>query len=258
MYEATPVVHGFPGKAVDHGSFGWSSVWLLRGHGRVVMVETGPPSYLPLLTAALADLQLGPGDVTDVLITHAHWDHVGNVSLFPSARRWIGEEEYLWAASRQPEEPFVSQPLLSAVSQPEKLLRLVTASGELFPGVTAHEVPGHTPGHLAFEVETSRGRMLFAGDAAKNVHELEALANDSAIDPRLGAKSLAWIRNIVASGGGAVVPGHDVPCVLVDGRWQREREQVATLDFFHRRDGVPARITISDVGQGMVTIRPDD
>lgn len=257
MYEALPLINGFPGKTTSHGSFGWSSVWLLRGQDRVVMVETGPPSYLSLLTDALAELGLSADDVTDVLITHAHWDHLGNVSLLQNARRWIGDIEYHWATEQRPDEPFVSQPLLGALDQPVGLLRL-TEARELFPGVRALNVPGHTPGHLAFEVETHAGPMLFVGDAAKNLHELSTLTNDSALDMQRGAQSLAWIRDIAATRGGVVVPGHDVACVLVDGQWQRLHEQQAQLEFFHRHDSAPVHITVSDSSDGVVTIKPHE
>lgn len=254
MFDATPIVNGFPGRTGTHGSFGWSSVWLLRGSSRVIMVETGPPSYVPLITSALGRLGLETADVTDVLITHAHWDHLGNVSLFPQARRWIGRAEYEWALAQAPDEPFVSQPLLGALSQPEGLLQLVNGDGELFPGIRAHDVSGHTPGHLAFAVETPTGPMLFAGDAAKNVHELESISIDSALDKALGARSVSWIREFALSTGAVVVPGHDVACELTNQGWRRRSEQKAEMQFFHRPDTPPARIRLSDAEPDAVVV----
>ncbi|GAA3739903.1 hypothetical protein GCM10022239_14410 [Leifsonia bigeumensis] len=256
MYEATPIVNGFPGKTETHGSFGWSSVWLLRGFDRVIIVETGPPSYLPLITTALSELGLGTNEVTDVLITHAHWDHLGNISLFPQARRWIGRVEYEWALSQAPDEPFVSQPLLGALSHPQGLLRLIDGESELVAGVRAHNVPGHTPGHLAFAVDTTEGPKLFTGDAAKNIHELESVAVDSAVDRGLGARSVTWIREFARNTGSSVVPGHDVECELTGHGWQRRSEQRAEIQFFHRRDAPPARISLSDAELGPVAVEP--
>ena len=254
MYEATPIVNGFPGKTQTHGSFGWSSVWLLQGFDRVIMVETGPPSYVPLITAALSRIGLSTADVTDVLVTHAHWDHLGNVSLFPQARRWIGRTEYEWALSRAPDEPFVSQPLLGALSRPEGLLRLVDSDGNLFAGVRAHEVSGHTPGHLAFAVETTAGPMLFVGDAAKNIHELDSICVDSALDRMLGAQSVSRIHELVRRTGAVVVPGHDVACELTDQGWRRRSEQRAEIQFFHKGNAPPARISLSDAKPDPVVV----
>ena len=66
MYQMDPFVNGFPGKSASHGAFGWSSVHLLCGHGRTILVETGPPAYIPLLTAALERHGLTTDDVTVV------------------------------------------------------------------------------------------------------------------------------------------------------------------------------------------------
>lgn len=226
---------------------------MLRGAGRVVLVETGPPSYCPILIDRLAQLGVTPADVTDVLITHAHWDHLGNVSMFGNARRWIGRTEYEDARAQAPATPFISQPLLRAVGEPENLLHLIE-EGEVFEGVRAHWVPGHTPGHLAFEVDSNEGTRLFVGDAAKNVHELESLAIDSALDRIRGLQSIATIRDIASRTGALVVPGHDVPCSLRDGEWFRQSEQRAALEFFHRKDGPPARIVLSDTEPGTASV----
>ncbi len=258
MYDAHVLVNGFPGRTSTHGSFGWSSVWLLRNADRVVVVDTGPPAYVPLITQALAGLGLSPRDVTDVLVTHAHWDHLGNVSLFPQARRWIGRAEHAWACRQATDVPFVSQPLLGALSEPEGALRLIDAEGEILPGIHAIDAAGHTPGHLAFLAHTVRTPLLFVGDAAKNVHELESSAIDSALDLAAGRQSISRIREIATSTGAAVVPGHDVVCTLVDGHWQRKSAQTAQLHFHHHRDAAPARITISDQEPGLVAVRSDD
>lgn len=246
MYGAVSIVDGFPGKTSTHGSFGWSSVWLLHGDGRVVLIETGPPSYSPLLVSRLAELGYQVGDVTDVLITHAHWDHLGNVSLFPLARRWIGATEYAWALSQKPEEPFITQPLLRAMESTEGLLHLIETEGEIFPGIWAHTVPGHTPGHLAYSADTALGTLIFAGDSAKNLHELQSLRIDSALDKTSGTTSLHKLHNLIRASNGYLVPGHDVLCEYLDGAWKRVTEQRAEFQFFHAADSTPLRISVTD------------
>src|SRR5699024_651757 len=97
VYRIDPVIDGFPGKSASHGAFGWSSVCLLRGKDRIILVETGPPAYIPLLTATLERLGLTAEAVTDVLLTHSHWDHLSNITMFPHAQLWIGGAELAWA-----------------------------------------------------------------------------------------------------------------------------------------------------------------
>jgi len=81
------------------------TIWVLKGaDGRVALVDSGfhreqyfrqytvkefvPPSE------AIAGLGLKPADVSDIFLTHMHWDHAGGIDLFPSARIWIQKDEY--------------------------------------------------------------------------------------------------------------------------------------------------------------------
>jgi hypothetical protein len=59
-YEIDIVIQGFPGKSVCHGGLGWSSVVLLRGHGRVALVDTGGFGMRRLLIERLASRGLAP------------------------------------------------------------------------------------------------------------------------------------------------------------------------------------------------------
>src|SRR5579864_3325448 len=96
-YEIEIVVQGFPGKSVCHGGLGWSSVVLLRGEGRVALIDAGSFSMRKLLIERLKARGLKPADVTDVLLTHSHHDHAVNWTLFPKARIVIGEDELAWS-----------------------------------------------------------------------------------------------------------------------------------------------------------------
>ena len=70
-YDIDIVIQGFPGKSVCHGGLGWSSVVLLRGHGRVALIDTGSFGMRRLLIERLEKRGLKPKDVTDVLLTHS-------------------------------------------------------------------------------------------------------------------------------------------------------------------------------------------
>ena len=106
-YDIDIVVQGFPGKTVCHGGLGWSTVVLIRGHGKVAMIDTGNFNVRSLLIDGLKKHGLKPADLTDLLLTHAHWDHCVNWTLFPEARIVIGAHEIAWAVK----EPWGETPV---------------------------------------------------------------------------------------------------------------------------------------------------
>jgi glyoxylase-like metal-dependent hydrolase (beta-lactamase superfamily II) len=80
-------------------------IWVLKGaDGRVAIVDSGfhreqyfrqytVKDYIPP-SDAIAPLGLKPRDVTDIFLSHMHWDHAGGIDLFPSARVWLQKDEY--------------------------------------------------------------------------------------------------------------------------------------------------------------------
>jgi len=94
------VVGGPKNKKVDIAMV----VWLIRGGGHTILFDSGfhrdtflkefpMREYLrPDEAVKLAGVQ--PQDVTDIVISHAHWDHMGGIDLFPKAKVWIQKEEY--------------------------------------------------------------------------------------------------------------------------------------------------------------------
>src|ERR1700761_2819679 len=85
-YKLDILVQGFPGKSVCHGGLGWSTIVLLRGHGRTALIDPGGFGMRKLLIQRLAEHGLKPADVTDLLLTHSHYDHSVNWTLFRDAR----------------------------------------------------------------------------------------------------------------------------------------------------------------------------
>lgn len=208
------IVEGYPGKSVCHGGLGWSTIALLRGHGRVVLVDVGSFSQRQPLIDRLAAHGLRPGDVTDVLLTHSHWDHSINWVLFPAARVVIGDEELAWSLA----EPWGETPV------PELYVRELAASARaervrpgdtVLPGITAHAASGHTPGHLIFHLAGEPHDVILTGDAAKNRAELLSLTADMSYDQAISRASMERIWALWRARPGTVlVPGHDLPMRL--------------------------------------------
>jgi glyoxylase-like metal-dependent hydrolase (beta-lactamase superfamily II) len=217
-YDIDTIVQGYPGKTVCHGGLGWSTIVLLRGHGRVGLIDTGGIGVRAPLIARLAQHGLKPGDVTDLLLTHAHHDHMLNWTLFRQARIVIGAQELQWAL-KEPwgETPVPELYVRELLDWPT--MRAVADREEVMPAVTAHVAPGHTPGHLIYLLKGREHDVIFTGDAAKNRAELVCGRTDMTYDAAVSSATVAAIRMLWRKRpGNIVVPGHDIPMVLKDGR----------------------------------------
>ena len=228
-YEIDILVHGYPGKAVCHGGLGWSTIALLRGSGRVALVDVGSFGQRQLVVDGLARHGLSPPDVTDVLLTHSHWDHSVNWVMFPNARIVIGAEELAWSIA----EPWGTTPVpelyVRELDRSPRTLR-VRAGQEVLPGLVCDDAPGHTPGHLIFMLSGGDRDVIFTGDAAKNRAEILSLTADMTYDPAVSRRSMEHIWEIWRRRQGSVlIPGHDMPMVLEAGAPRYLRAQAAAI-----------------------------
>ena len=210
MYDVDVLVQGYPGKSLCHGGLGWSTIALLRGQGRTILVDVGAFGVRRELAKQLRSRDVRADAVTDVVITHAHYDHSVNFTLFPNATVWIGSGELEWAAAQPPGfDPLPELYVRELVASPR--VKRIENGQTFLPGMTALAAPGHTPGHLLFLLEGEGKRILFTGDAAKNRAEL--LSHDpEATDDRATARAsidLIWSEWRKAPGT-ILVPGHDL------------------------------------------------
>lgn len=160
------------------------SLWLVRRGDETVVVDTG---YSPELAARrgrtflddpmdlLRRVGVDPAAVTDVVLTHLHYDHAGNLDHFPAARVHLNELEFGPATGWHAREPSVSFAYeadhIAAVvrAREEGRLQPVRDNTRLRDGIELVHLPGHTPGHMAVRVRTGRGWVLLTGDAV-HVH----------------------------------------------------------------------------------------
>jgi glyoxylase-like metal-dependent hydrolase (beta-lactamase superfamily II) len=160
----------------------------------VILFDTGngangfvPPPSGGRLAAQLALAGIALEDIDLVILSHVHPDHIGGVMekgkpRFPRARYVMGEIEHeFWLSGRWRSAPadsieYRSGTLFEASIVPIRdRLALVRSGGEVAGGVHALEAYGHTPGHLAFYIESDAQRLLFWGDCAH--HEVASLAH---------------------------------------------------------------------------------
>jgi glyoxylase-like metal-dependent hydrolase (beta-lactamase superfamily II) len=202
-------------------------VWLLKGsNGRTVLVDSG--FYRQALvdrwkvrdfrrpSDAVAAAGVEPAEVTDIIITHAHWDHAGGVELFPNATIWMQRDEYEYYTG----EAWHARNTHGGID-PEDVLALVrlNVSGrvrfvegddrEIIPGIRCYTGGRHTRASQYVAVRTAGGTAVLTSD---NVYLYENLDKGAPIaqtwDPESNLKAQQRIRSL-ASRPELIVPGHD-------------------------------------------------
>jgi N-acyl homoserine lactone hydrolase len=236
-YTVDALVEGFPGKAAVHGGLGWSGITLLRGGDRVVLIDAGGFGVRAPLAEALAQRDIAPADVTDVLLTHVHYDHAVNALLFEEAELCIAEADLAWAREKPAAFDAVPELYAEALDRNPRICRL-DGDGPVLPGIDAIAAPGHTPGCLVYRVEAEDGVVLFAGDAVKNRAELLSGEVDMTVDRAASEASVRLVRDLWAATPGAVlVPGHDLPMRAgPDGRPAYIGRRTAGIDAWFGED----------------------
>lgn len=215
-WQVEVLVQGYPGKSPEQGGLGWSTIALARGHGRVVLLDTGRVGVRGRLFAQLAARGLGRGDVTDVLLTHLHYDHAENWQCFPDALVHAPGAELDHALAQPVGEPLWPDFCLRELARSPRLRRIGEGPLDL-PGIACFEAPGHSPHHLVFVLEGAPPT-LFAADVAKNRAELATGRADMSLDPALHARSIArLLAEWRARPGAVLLCGHDLPMVLRAG-----------------------------------------
>lgn len=170
--------------------------------------------------AALARLGIDPAAVERVIVSHLHYDHIGNLGLFTGARFSVAERELAFWGS----DPVAQRPQFAAHTDPDGVAFLARAAAagrvdtlagraEIVPGVVAIEVGGHSPGQLVLEIAGEHGPVLLAGDA---VHYFDELRDGRPFGVFSDLAEMYRAYDLVAAGvqsGATLVPGHD-PLVM--------------------------------------------
>ncbi|MEN2738439.1 N-acyl homoserine lactonase family protein [Microbacterium sp. X-17] len=203
--------------------------WLLRSPARTVLVDCG---YDDVRTAARGYLQdahplallesvgVAATDVDHVVLSHLHFDHIGNVDLFPRATFSVARAELdYWTG------PFADRRMICESGDRVEIervvdlqragrVRLVEGTTELFPGVEVTPMRGHTPGQLLTRVTTRDGVVVLASDA---IHFYEEMRLDRPYwifhDLEGMYHGYELLRRWEREPGTTIVAGHD-PAVM--------------------------------------------
>ena len=203
-------------------------VWAAVGPDKTYIIDTGMSqadatarkrTFLNCPIESLSELSIKPDAVTDVVLTHLHYDHAGNFDKLPNATFHLQDKEMEYATGR-----CMSHKRLSHSYDVDDVTGLVRANfagkiqfhdgeSELAPGLTLHRLGGHTPGMQCVRVNTARGTVVLASDTSHfyenfiNYRPFVTLVNQ--------AEMLEGYRTLrrLADSLDHIVPGHD-PLVM--------------------------------------------
>jgi glyoxylase-like metal-dependent hydrolase (beta-lactamase superfamily II) len=208
-------------------------VWVARNELHTIVIDTGFDTEAARRRGRQLLIEPGEGlrrlgvdcaEVRHVIITHLHYDHAGNLSLFPRARFHLQDREMAFATGRHMSHPFFAHAY--DLERVLSMVRLVYGAqvqfhdgdAQVLPGISVHHVGGHTHGLQVVRIWTRLGWVVLASDAA------HYLANISSGRP---FPIVADVTQMIAGWGRLqelatrpeyIIPGHD-PLVM-----QRYRE----------------------------------
>jgi len=202
-------------------------IWLVRGGGKNILFDSGfhRDTFLKEFPAqgflrpdeAVKLAGVKPEEVTDIVISHAHWDHMGGIDLFPKATVWIQGEEFRYYTSDawQPGgdhggiDPEDAKELVRLNT--EGRVRLVGGDNiEIFPGIRAYTGARHTYASQYIRVEGNPPYVLASDNCYlyRNLADHKASATFSDADHAANIKNQARMIELAGSVD-RIVPGHD-------------------------------------------------
>jgi glyoxylase-like metal-dependent hydrolase (beta-lactamase superfamily II) len=199
-------------------------MWVIRSASEAILVDTGfdaeaatqrRRTLFATPAELLADIELVPDAIQDVIITHMHYDHAGNRDLFAQARFHVQDREMAYATGRCMchaglRHAYDGRDVAAMVGRLyEGRLCFHDGISHLRPGISLHRVGGHTDGLQVVRVWTRRGWLVLASDASHFYANMEQ------------GRSFPIVHNVadmyeghrlcysLADGAANVIPGHD-------------------------------------------------
>lgn len=169
---------------------------LIEGSDRLILVDVGVgdtfagTKYADIfavnhedaaLEASLREHGFTPSDVTDVILTHLHFDHCGGATrqgeegpelVFPNATYHVQKRHWEWANDANPKEGGSFIPETFAPIEAAGQLHLVDGAGSLFPGIDLSLVHGHTEAQQIVKISDEETTLVYVADLLPTSHHL--------------------------------------------------------------------------------------
>lgn len=199
-------------------------VWVAISAGKTWVIDTGfnraaaqrrKRQFLRCPTEGLKLLGVDAAKVDDVIVTHLHYDHIGNFDLFPNARFHLQDAEMAYATGRYMGKPFFSGAY--EVDEVVAMVRNVYAGRvrfhagdvQLAPNLSLHLIGGHTRGLQAVRVWTAKGWLVLASDASHYLANMnEGRPFPIVADVTAMADGWEKLRSLTDDPS-RIIPGHD-------------------------------------------------
>jgi glyoxylase-like metal-dependent hydrolase (beta-lactamase superfamily II) len=224
------------------------SIWLIKGdNGKNILVDAGfqndieDAKYFDLANyirpdSVLAKVGLQPGDITDIILSHPHWDHIDGVGLFPKAHIWIQKEDYnyfvgaAWA-SDSTHGGFDKRDVRTMVelNMAHRVTLVDGDNKEIIPNIKVYTGSRHTFNSQYVVVQTRSKSIVLASDNIWIYYSLDHMVPASkggTLDPAGYVRAMQRMKTL-ASSPKYIIPGHDAKVftlfpVVADGVVQIE------------------------------------
>jgi len=204
-------------------------VWLIKGNnGRNILVDAGfvndsdDAKEFKLVNyirpdSALLKFGVKPEDITDIILSHPHWDHINGIDLFPKAKVWMQKEDYNYfvgqAWQKGGDKGGFAQRDVRKIVELNLAGKLVLANGDdqaIIPGIKVYTGSRHTFNSQYVLVNTGTNKVVLASDNIWIYYNLQHLAPaaNGTLDRAGYIKAMQRMKTMVTNTK-FIIPGHD-------------------------------------------------
>jgi len=204
-------------------------IWLIKGNGRNILVDAGFLNDIPDAKefdvvnytrpdSTLLKIGLKATDITDIILSHPHWDHIDGIDLFPNAQVWMQQNDFFYfigpawqkggangGFNKRDAHKLIDKNLAGKLS-------LVNGDNqEIIPGIKVFTGSKHTFESQYVLVETGKNKIILASDNIWVYYSLEHMLPASAggtLDPAGYVSAMRRMKTLVTNPK-YIIPGHD-------------------------------------------------
>jgi glyoxylase-like metal-dependent hydrolase (beta-lactamase superfamily II) len=200
--------------------------WLLKGNnGKIILVDAGFTDDMKINSKfitwsapekKLSELKIKPEEVTDIILTHPHWDHIGGISLYPNAHIWMQSNDYNYFVNDAWQKGgnnsgFNKTDVIKVVEKnlENKLTLLKGDSVEILPGIKVFIGSKHTFESQFVLVNSKSEKVIIASDCAWYYYNLSSLLPIPVThDANAYTENMKRMKSMVDKQD-MIIPGHD-------------------------------------------------